>query len=47
MKRDSIELGAAQMRIDAQPDERFYRDRADILIRNDGDNALDKELDLL
>lgn len=47
MKRDSIDLGAAQMRIDAQPDERFYRDRADILIRNDGVNALDKELDLL
>ncbi|MCQ2485007.1 MAG: dephospho-CoA kinase [Clostridia bacterium] len=34
IKRDGIDVQAAMLRIKAQPDEKYYKERADILIRN-------------
>lgn len=47
VKRDNIDAEAALMRIKAQPDEKYYKEHADILICNDGVKALNDELDLL
>ena len=36
MKRDGIDRGRAEARLNSQPDDDFYRDRADLLLRNGG-----------
>lgn len=40
MARDGIAEQAARLRMNAQPEEAFYRDRADYTLINDGDEAL-------
>ena len=47
MKRDSIDLSAAFLRINAQPDEQYYKDKADIVIRNFEPYDLSDELQSL
>lgn len=37
MSRDSIDIAAAEARINAQKDDGFYRDKCDYVIENDGD----------
>lgn len=39
MARDGLTEQAARARIDAQPDDSFYRARCDYIVRNDGDLA--------
>ena len=47
LKRDSITCDAAMLRIKAQKDEQYYKERADILVRNYAPHTLDVELELL
>ena len=47
VERDSITAEAAMIRIKAQPDEKYYKERADILVRNYGDYDISQELSLL
>lgn len=45
MKRDGIDRAAAIRRIDAQPDDNFFRERCNIVLENNGDLAnLQKEV---
>ena len=43
MKRDGIDRAAAIRRIDAQPDDNFFRARCSIVLENNGDLAQLKE----
>lgn len=43
MKRDGIDSAAAIRRIDAQPDDNFFRERCNIVLENNGDLAQLKE----
>ncbi len=43
MKRDGIDRAAAIRRIDAQPDDNFFRERCNIVLENNGDLAQLKE----
>ncbi len=46
--RDQLDAAAAKQRMAAQPDDAFYRDRADVVIVNDGDlDALAAQVDRL
>lgn len=47
LERDKISPDAAIQRIKAQPDEEYYKERADILIRNYSPYALSDELGVL
>lgn len=44
VKRDGIDVQAAILRIKAQPDEKYYKERADILIRNYDPYTISDEL---
>lgn len=39
MKRDGISREAAENRLNSQPDNKFYIERSDYVLRNDGDEA--------
>jgi len=46
--RDSLSDAAAKQRMDAQPDTRFYTDRAEVVLENNGDlSALLKQAEML
>lgn len=47
MKRDNIDLQSAVLRINAQKDEQYYKQRADIVIRNYPPHILSDELGTL
>lgn len=47
LSRDSLTHEAAMLRIKAQKDEQYYRERADILVRNYAPYNLSQELELL
>ena len=48
MRRDGIDEAAARLRMNAQPDEQFYRSRATHTLENDGDlQALAAQLETL
>ena len=47
MRRDGIDEKNADLRINAQPSEQYYIDRADILVRNYGKFTIDSELSTL
>ncbi len=42
--RDGIDENTADLRINAQPNDQYYIDRADILVRNYGEFTIDSEL---
>lgn len=44
MKRDGINRDAAMLRINAQKNEQYYIERADVIIRNNGDECLPDQL---
>ncbi len=47
LERDGISEEAALLRINAQPSEQYYNERANILVRNYGEHSLSDELKLL
>lgn len=47
MKRDGIDREKAMLRINAQKNEQYYIERADIVVRNNGDESLSEQLNEL
>ncbi len=47
MKRDGIDREKAMLRINAQKNEQYYIERADVVVRNNGDESLSEQLNEL
>ena len=48
MQRDGLSETAAAARIDAQPDEAFYREKCDFVLENNGSlEELQKQVEIL
>ena len=46
MKRDGISEADARLRMNAQPDEEYYKSKSDIIINNNGED-LDVKFDFI